>query len=332
GKTTTKELLANVLGSHYPTHCTKGNFNNHIGVPLTLLRMPQDTEVAVIEMGANHVGEIAMLCEIAAPTHGLITNIGKAHIGEFGGLEGIKKGKSELYDYLRNSNGRIFTNEDESYLSDLAKGSQVIRYGSTNELNPTIPFHTHLDDSHPFVRLSFLSETGNRILANSNLVGHYNFRNICTALAVGRYFKVPSAKMKVAIEEYIPNNNRSQIMKRGSNTFLLDAYNANPTSVKNALEYFAIMQAEKRVAILGDMLELGDYTTVEHQRIITTAVSLGLDDLILVGRNFEAVKRKYKHFADVQQLKTWFDEHTFTNTHFLVKGSRSIQLEQLLLP
>lgn len=330
GKTTTKELISSVLSSHYPTHFTAGNFNNHIGVPLTLLRMQKETEIAVIEMGANHVGEIAVLSAIAEPTHGLITNIGKAHIGEFGGVEGIKKGKSELYKFLRETKGWIFLNEDERFLMELAEDGKILAYGSTKELSRAQAFHTQLHSSQPFVQCSFLSEEGKPIRVQSNLVGEYNFRNICTALAIGRYFKVPDLKIKDAIETYVPSNNRSQIIERDSNTYLLDAYNANPTSMRNALEYFAIVEANKSVAILGDMLELGEYSLKEHQAIIQLAHNLGIDEIILVGTEFSAAKSNLPHFEDVDALKAWFATQNYMNTHFLIKGSRAIRLERIL--
>ncbi len=329
GKTTTKELITAVLSTHYPTHATAGNFNNHIGVPLTLLKMTNDTEVAVIEMGANHVGEIAALCAIAAPTHGIITNIGKAHIGEFGGFENIKIGKGELYDFIYKSNGRIFLNEEEKHLSELAKENKKISYGSVQQLHVKRPYHAHLLESEPFVKLEFINEIGDIIEVNSHLVGAYNFRNICTAITVGRYFKVPDEKIKQAIEAYIPSNNRSQIITRDSNTYLLDAYNANPTSVQNALRYFDAIAATKKVVILGDMLELGAYSMAEHKAILQEAQALSFDQIILVGEEFSKLKHEL-HFSDISALKIWFHQQAFTNTHFLIKGSRSMRLEKLL--
>lgn len=331
GKTTTKELITAVLSSHYPTHATAGNFNNHIGVPLTLLKMPKTTEVAVIEMGANHVGEIAALCAIAMPTHGIITNIGKAHIGEFGGLENIKKAKAELYVFIHNLNGRIFINEEEKYLDELSQGNNVIAYGSVKQLHLKRPYHARMTRSKPFVQLEIINEHSEHIEINSHLVGEYNFRNICTAITVGRYFKVPDAKIKAAIERYIPANNRSQIVERASNTYLLDAYNANPTSMQNALRYFASTEADKKVVLLGDMLELGEYSEAEHREILQLSLDLGFDKTILIGDEFGKIEQQEAlHFTDVGALKTWFVKQGFTNTHFLIKGSRGIRLEKVL--
>ncbi|MEL6721530.1 MAG: UDP-N-acetylmuramoyl-tripeptide--D-alanyl-D-alanine ligase, partial [Bacteroidota bacterium] len=254
GKTTTKELMNNVLTSSYPTHSTKGNFNNHIGVPLTLLAMKPETEVAIIEMGMNHLGEIAELCKIANPTHGLITNIGKAHLEGVGGLEGVKKAKSELYDYLKAHNGLIFINRDERFLWELVGDyRKKLSYSQTEELSEHYIYQVEQKASDIFVHARFKNDLGQSIEVKSQLIGTYNFNNIMTAIVIGQYFKVSPLKIKAAIKNYIPSNNRSQIIERDSNTFILDAYNANPSSMKNALEYFSTYPAQKKVLILGDM-------------------------------------------------------------------------------
>lgn len=334
GKTTTKELINAVLSSHYPTHCTKGNFNNHIGVPLTLLAMPEGTEVAIIEMGANHIGEIDFLCKIADPTHGLITNIGKAHLEGFGSLEGVKTAKSELYKYLKEKKGIVFINLDEPFLKDLAanNGSKIL-YQQSHEIDEAKPiYETQLMDANPFVNVAFNASQNVRMEVQSQIIGHYNFNNIMTALAVGRYFKVPAAKMKTAIENYVPANNRSQIVKKDSNTYILDAYNANPTSLKNALESFGILNTDKKIAILGDMLEMGNYSATEHQIIYEMAMSFDFEHLILVGKEFGklSVEKGVLQFEKVEDAKRWFEERDIKDTYFLVKGSRGIQLEKLL--
>lgn len=334
GKTTTKELVSGVLAAQYRTHFTKGNLNNHIGVPLTLLAMPADTEIAVVEMGANHQGEIDFLCRIAEPAHGLITNIGKAHLEGFGGFEGVKKGKSELYRYLAETGGVVFVNRDEPFLEALAEScTKKIFYHASQNPNPNLlPYETQLLENQPFLKVGFLSENGNLVEAQSNLYGVYNFNNLQTAIAVGRYFKVPAEKIAVAIEAYIPSNNRSQLQKIGANTFLMDAYNANPTSMRHALENFADMTVSEKIAIIGAMRELGDESENEHFAIAELAKRLAFGTVILVGKEFESSAEKFgfQYFDSVENLKEWFDNQAFTNVHFLIKGSRGVQLEKLV--
>jgi len=334
GKTTTKELISAVLSTQYKTHFTKGNFNNHIGVPLTLLEIPMDTEIAVIEMGANHVGEIDFLCKIAQPTHGIITNIGKAHLEGFGSLEGVKKAKSELYVHLTTFKGIAFINRNENYLLDLAaeKLRKIFYLRSENPNKEIADYEVKFISCDPYVKVAFLSWREELIEAQSQLIGAYNFNNIMTAVAIGKYFKVPGIKIKNAIENYIPKNNRSEIIERESNVFILDAYNANPSSMREALNNLAQSNKAKKVAILGDMLELGDYSKEEHKTIIDYALSNSLNNLILVGKAFKEVAQNYQlpHFEDVNQLKTWFSNQTFKDSLFLIKGSRAIRLEQLL--
>ena len=334
GKTTTKELLSSVLAGQYPTHFTKGNFNNHIGVPLTLLAMPQGTEVAVIEMGANHVGEIDFLCRIAEPTHGIITNIGRAHLEGFGGIEGVKKGKSELYRYLQEKPGMIFVNKDEPFLEELAaKNSPKLLYLRSERSNLDVePYETILLSDKPFLKISFRGYDSEMVEIQSQLIGEYNFNNIMTAVSIGRYFKVPIAVMKNAIENYVPSNNRSQLVQKDSNTYILDAYNANPTSMRHALTNFSKMEANQRIAIIGSMLELGEYTEAEHEEIAAYAESLSFDQVVLVGKEFEsaAVKNDLPHFENTEQLKSWLAAKDFENTHLLLKGSRGIGLEKVL--
>ena len=330
GKTTTKELISAVLSSHYKCHFTKGNFNNHIGVPLTLLDMPLNTEVAIIEMGANHQGEIGFLCTIAEPTHGLITNIGKAHLEGFGGIEGVKKGKSELYKYLAKNKGVAFINQDEQFLENLSKNIKWKIFYKKGEIpsSDKIPFEIQLLSKKPFIKAAFISAPHSPTIINSNLIGHYNFNNIMTAIVLGIYFKVPDHKIKKAIENYIPSNNRSQIIKKGSNTFILDAYNANPTSMKNALHAFEKTDAKRKIVILGAMKEMGEYVEKEHQYIIDLARSCGFKRIILVGNEYNPTDELI--FENINELKTWFINQTFEDTHFLIKGSRSFELEKIL--
>lgn len=334
GKTTTKELISAVMGSHYSLHFTKGNFNNHIGVPLTLLAMPADTEVAVIEMGANHQGEIDTLSRIAEPTHGVITNIGKAHLEGFGGIEGVKKGKSELYRFLEESGGLVFVNRDASFLEELAGPVQKkIFYSRCDRLSrEEDPYGVQVLGVQPFVWVAFLDEYGQRVEVSTQLIGAYNVDNVMTAITIGKYFKVPAVKIKRAIEAYVPQNNRSQVLKKDSNTFILDAYNANPTSMRSALEHFRSMDAPRKIAVLGDMLELGPYSAGEHERIARYAAEQDFDCLLLVGPAFESSARQLGllHFPGVDALKEWWRQQSIEHTHVLIKGSRRIRLEELL--
>jgi UDP-N-acetylmuramoyl-tripeptide--D-alanyl-D-alanine ligase len=334
GKTTTKELINAVCSIHYRTHYTKGNLNNHIGVPLTLLEMPLDTELAIIEMGANHVGEIDFLCNIALPTHGLITNIGKAHLEGFKSLEGVKQGKSELYRHLQSKGGMVFVNADEKYLSDLSENcTNRLCYGAGQVLPNDISKVT-LVSSHPFVQSAFWSQEDQRpVSVHSHLMGSHNFNNIMTAIVVGCYFKVPSSKIKQAIENYQSTNNRSQLLQQGTNIFLMDAYNANPDSMRKALNYFATMAAANRIAILGDMLELGAYSEEEHEAIVELALQSNLSKILLVGSSFGKTPQQSPiifRFKDVVELREWYSKNQETNTHFLLKGSRGIKLESFL--
>jgi len=333
GKTTTKELVSEVLGSTYRLHFTPGNYNNHIGLPLTLLAMPTNTTLAVIEMGANAQGEIDMLSRIAEPSHGLITNIGKAHLEGFGGIEGVKKGKSELYRFLAEVEGTVFINLEEPFLLDLAAPCKNQVHYRRSEGTPEAPFEVQLLREQPFVSVAFQDTATRQVVeADSHLIGLYNFYNIITAVALGQYFSVPADQIKAAIERYLPKNMRTQILPYGSNTILQDAYNANPTSMANAIRAFRNMEAQKRILILGDMLELGADSAQEHRAIVELAQSLAFDGILLVGKEFEPVahEQQLPHFPDVAALKVWFQSAGITNTHILIKGSRGIQLERVL--
>lgn len=333
GKTTTKELIKSVLESHYPTHYTRGNFNNHIGVPLTLLAMPKDTEVAVIEMGANHLKEIDFLSRIAEPSHGLITNIGKAHLEGFGSEENIKIGKSELYRFLAERSGVIFVNRSEQVLTTvIPEGANVVFYETDTELKS--PYGVRLVDDEPFIIAAFKALEEEAVFeVHSNLLGLYNFENIKTAISIGKYFKVPNQKIKSAIEGYIPTNNRSQVVEKGNNKIILDAYNANPSSMKAAITTFAKVKAERKVAILGAMLELGLQSELEHEEVAKTALAQNFDQILLIGKEFSTTAEKLgiPYFDNTESLKQWFEEQTYEHTHFWVKGSRGVGLERLFL-
>lgn len=333
GKTTTKELVAAVLGQQYKLHFTPGNFNNHIGVPLTLLAMPGDTELAVIEMGANHQGEIDELSRIAEPSHGLITNIGKAHLEGFGGIEGVKKGKSELYRFLAGVDGLVFINQDERFLEDLAAScKRQVLYGS-GALNDADFIPVELTAEQPFLAFAFTDPvSGARVESGSNLIGRYNFNNIMTAVALGIHFGVQGDKIKAGVEAYLPENMRTQMLEKGGNTYFMDAYNANPTSMRNAIMAFTQMEARQRVAILGEMLELGADSGMEHEAIVELVQQQPIDTVVLVGPAFEQPGKKagLRHFPDVQALRSWFDGQQFNDVHFMIKGSRSNKLEDLI--
>jgi UDP-N-acetylmuramoyl-tripeptide--D-alanyl-D-alanine ligase len=325
GKTTTKELIHAVLSSHFKTYTTEGNLNNHIGIPLTLLKVKADAEIAVIEMGANHQQEIAGYCRYTLPTHGLINNVGKAHLEGFGGIEGVKKGKGELYDFIRETKGTIFINTDFDYLVEMSEGiNNKISYGTQNA--STIG---KLISSEPFliVKITSNTEIGE---VSTHLVGDYNLPNVLAAVAAGLYFGVPAGKIKTAIENYLPSNSRSQLIEAGSNQIILDAYNANPSSMQLAIENFAKLPAQKKVLMLGAMAELGETSVAEHQNIIDLITKFNWHKVVLVGGDFMKIVHPFERFASSSEAKDWFKSQQFTNTHFLIKGSRSMKMEEIL--
>lgn len=332
GKTTTKELVSSVLSAHYPCHFTKGNFNNHIGVPLTLLAMPKGTEVAIIEMGTNQPGDITELCRIAQPTHGLLTNIGKEHLEGFGSLAGVKKAEGELFDYLAKNHGCAFVNLSEKYLDAMSKKVPMrVGYYQIAALQPEPgTIEVQMLEEMPRVRVAFLSDDGPRIEITTQLFGSHNFQNVMTAIALGVYFKVPAGKIRESLEAYTPRNNRSQMLQLRGATVLLDAYNANPSSMRPALQSLMGMPAKRHMAILGDMLELGADSDKEHQDLLKYAAKLKVDQIVLVGKEFAKTNyTKYQalHFPDNQAAKTWLDAQDIQDTAILVKGSRGIRLE-----
>lgn len=332
GKTTTKELVAAVLNIHYPTHFTKGNLNNHIGVPLTLLAMPLNTEIAVIEMGANHQGEINNLCTIAEPTHGLITNIGKAHLEGFGGVEGVKLGKSELYKYLKD--GCIFLNQMDETLASLSlDNKKKIIYTLSEHPDPSNAFYEIKNiPTQEFLKVAFLSENGDFISAQTHLTGKYNLGNIMSAIAVGKYFKVPGDKIKMALENYVPSQNRSQYITYKGGKIILDAYNANPSSMEAALNNLFSIPHLNKIAILGDMFELGEEAPYEHKKIADYADNSLLIQVILIGINFKQVakEKNWVHFDTAKEAKNYFDSLPFSTALLLIKGSRGMKLESLV--
>jgi len=325
GKTTSKELIYAVLSSHYTTYTTQGNLNNHIGVPLTLLSVKPDAEIAVIEMGANHQKEIEGYCRYAEPTHGVITNCGKAHLEGFGGVEGVRKGKGELYDFLRAHQGTAFVFADYDYLLTMSEGMEhIIKYGTPEGL-----VQGGILSNEPFLEVAITK--GLRLTSiKTKLVGDYNLPNILCAIVIGKYFSVPEEKIKTAIENYVPSNSRSQLIQRGSNTFILDAYNANPTSMKAAIENFAGLHADKKVLMLGGMMELGAESLAEHCSIIDLIRQYNWEKVVLVGGDFGNADHGFIFFSNAVEAKDWFTQQHFEHTHFLIKGSRSMQMERIL--
>lgn len=322
GKTTTKELIQVALSSRYNAKATQGNLNNHIGVPLTVLSMNDQTEIGIVEMGANHIGEIAQLCAIAMPTHGLITNIGHVHIEGFGSFEGVMKGKGELYDYLHQHDGVVFVNATDPILSSMAKPSaQLITYPQQQDF-----YHCHLVNESPEV--VYQSENGQEV--RSQLLGRYHFYNMAAALCVAKYFKVDESLANTAIQSYQPSNNRSQIIKKGSNTILLDAYNANLASIKGAIQALHLIPSAHKVLILGDMAELGAETEDAHRALGRFTTQAVYKAVLLCGPHMEIARVENPqalHFHDTAALAAYLEQQSFNNTAFLIKGSRFLQLE-----
>jgi UDP-N-acetylmuramoyl-tripeptide--D-alanyl-D-alanine ligase len=324
GKTTTKELLHEVLSTTFKTYTTKGNLNNHIGIPLTILKIKPDAEIAVIEMGANHLHEISGYCQYAKPTHGLITNIGKAHLEGFGGEENVKKGKGELFQYLKNNDGTVFVNTDDDAVYDLSKPiNNAIFYGSKSK-NST----GAIIKNDPFIEVKIEDEKAFTI--QTNLVGAYNLPNVLAAFCIGKYFKIEGEKIKSAIENYQPSNSRSQLIQKDTNTIILDAYNANPGSMKAAIENFAKMKGDKKILLLGSMMELGTESEKEHADIVSLIDQNKWDAVVLVGKNFKEIKNNYIYFENSLQARDWLKKENIKNAQILIKGSRSIQMEKVL--
>ena len=325
GKTTTKELINCVLQKKYKTVATIGNLNNHIGVPLTLLSMDTTTEIGIVEMGANHPNEIDFLCNIANPDYGYITNFGKAHLEGFGSIEGVIKGKSELYDHLKQNNKFIFINaEDTLQLKQLNAYKNYYSFGFSLKEHTTIK----LLEANPLVQVRY-----NNQVVNSKLIGNYNFSNISAAITIGNYFEVNDTAIKDAIESYNPENNRSQIIQKDSNTILLDAYNANPTSMIAALDSFSNLKEKHKIVILGDMFELGQDAEKEHQAITEYTAQLQIGEIYLVGENFyktSVISTKIKKYRTFDDLKTAIEKSSIKNKTILIKGSRGMALERVL--
>jgi len=326
GKTTTKELIHAVLSSSYRTYTTKGNLNNHIGIPLTLLSIGLDAEMAIVEMGANHQKEIEAYCQIALPTHGLITNCGKAHMEGFGGVMGIRKGKGELYDYLGLSDGTVFLNSELDYLLEMSQRiKNKIFYG-----NKKGNFNAAVLQSEPLLTLEVSRLDWGLHHLHTNLVGAYNLPNIEAAICIGDHFNIPFIKIAQAIATYVPDNARSQLIKKDGNDIILDAYNANPSSMQVAIENFANQSSNNKFLFLGGMMELGEDSVKEHQAIVDLLIQKRLNKVTLVGGDFEKTTHPFQFFRQVDEAKAWLTENKPHDALLLIKGSRSTRMEKLM--
>ncbi len=325
GKTTTKELLYAVLSKKFKVYATKGNLNNHIGVPLSILEITPDIEMAIIEMGANHIREIHDLCQISQPDYGLITNIGKAHLEGFGSYENVITAKTELYKCIENRGGMVFLNNNNSILKEHVGTLRNFTYGT----NQNSDIHVNFLVANPFVKIYWENK---KIIIESKLIGKYNFENILSAVAIGEYFEVDHLLIKEAIENYEPKNFRSQFIQKGSNLIILDAYNANPTSMVAALDNFNLMQSTNKIVMLGDMLELGIYAKAEHEKIIDFIIDSNYNQVFLVGSLFMKAngRKEFLSFKTSAELKTHLESNPIKKGLILVKGSRGTQMENVL--
>ncbi len=335
GKTTTKELIAAVLSEKFNIHYTQGNLNNHIGVPLTLLQLKQEHEIAIVEMGANHPGEIEFLANIAQPDYGIITNVGKAHLEGFGSFEGVKKTKAELYAYIKKSGKNIFLNKGNEFLCQMAanNGFDTLQKDfcyCISDKSEDCKVTGQIAACSPFLSVKCKIENNENFQINTQLIGSYNTENVLAAVTIGNFFGVSESQIIAGFEKYTPKNNRSQLTVTENNRLVVDAYNANPTSMKAAIENFAIMEIPGKLLILGDMLELGDQSPEEHQSIINLLESKNFEAVLLVGNEFKSTQNKYKCFDNVNEAKTYLEKNPVKNNIILIKGSRGIKLEQLL--
>ena len=326
GKTTTKELLAAVLSTKYNLLYTEGNLNNHIGVPLTLLRLNHQHEMAIIEMGASHPGDIKELAEIAAPNYGIITNVGQAHLEGFGSFEGVIKTKGELYDYIRQTKGKIFIKKENEYLQPISKGIEQISYGTDESSFAS----GKVASCSPFLIFDW-KQQGKIHTVETHLIGSYNLDNVLVAVAIGRYFKIPAERISRAIASYEPNNNRSQFKETEHNKLIIDAYNANPSSMKAAIDNFAAMQVDTpKAVILGDMRELGETSDALHAEIVKQIEQAGFDKVYLCGEHFSSTGSSFMHFPNIEELMSELTKKPLVGYHILIKGSRGMTLEKTL--
>ena len=335
GKTTTKELIAAVLKEKYKILFTQGNLNNHIGVPLTLLQLKAEHQLAIIEMGANHPGEIDQLCKIARPDYGIITNVGKAHLEGFGSLEGVMKTKAELYDFISTFGKLIFINSGNPLLVKMAKDSGLnspddkLEY-SLNEKDVTAEYFAEIIGCSPFLNLKWKRKGTDFVETETNLIGSYNAENVLAAVTIGGYFGLTDEQIRKGLENYIPQNNRSQLTVTEHNKLVVDTYNANPTSMRAAVLNFVQMEVDRKTLILGDMLELGDQSDIEHQNIVDLLQQNNLKNVLLVGNDFKKTRNSFHSFENVADLINYINENPIINNYILIKGSRGIKLEKIL--
>lgn len=324
GKTTTKELLAAVLSTKFNLLYTEGNFNNHIGVPLTLLRLTHDHEMAVIEMGASHPGDIKELVDIVHPNYGIITNVGRAHLEGFGSFEGVIRTKGELYDYIRRSKGKIFIKKENEYLQSIAKGIEQITYGNGDDAFAS----GQVVSCDPFLVFNW-KQQGKLHTVETHMIGSYNLDNVLAAVAVGRFFKIPAERISRAIAAYEPTNNRSQFKKTENNELIIDAYNANPSSMKVALDNFITMPVQPKAIILGDMRELGPTSDELHAEVVEQIKKGQFDKVFLCGEHFSKVGKEFSPFATTEAMMEELRKQPLKGYHILIKGSHSMGLEKL---
>lgn len=325
GKTTTKELLAAVLSTKFNLLYTEGNFNNHIGVPLTLLRLTHDHEMAVIEMGASHPGDIKELVDIVHPNYGIITNVGRAHLEGFGSFEGVIRTKGELYDYIRRSKGKIFIKKENEYLQSIAKGIEQITYGNGDDAFAS----GQVVSCDPFLVFNW-KQQGKLHTVETHMIGSYNLDNVLAAVAVGRFFKIPAERISRAIAAYEPTNNRSQFKKTDNNELIIDAYNANPSSMKVALDNFITMPVQPKAIILGDMRELGPTSNELHAEVVEQIKKGQFDKVFLCGEHFSKVGKEFSPFATTEAMVEELRKQPLKGYHILIKGSHSMGLEKLV--
>ena len=325
GKTTTKELLAAVLSTKFNLLYTEGNFNNHIGVPLTLLRLTHDHEMAVIEMGASHPGDIKELVDIVHPNYGIITNVGRAHLEGFGSFEGVIRTKGELYDYIRRSKGKIFIKKENEYLQSIAKGIEQITYGNGDDAFAS----GQVVSCDPFLVFNW-KQQGKLHTVETHMIGSYNLDNVLAAVAVGRFFKIPAERISRAIAAYEPTNNRSQFKKTDNNELIIDAYNANPSSMKVALDNFITMPVQPKAIILGDMRELGPTSDELHAEVVAQIKKGQFDKVFLCGEHFSKVGKEFSPFATTEAMVEELRKQPLKGYHILIKGSHSMGLEKLV--
>ncbi len=335
GKTTTKELIAAVLKEKYNVLFTQGNLNNHIGVPLTLLQLKSEHEIAVIEMGANHPGEIKQLAEIACPDYGIITNVGKAHLEGFGSFEGVKQTKKELYDYIFANGKEIFINKDNADLVEMGvragfkTADRTHQYSLDTNCNNCV-ICGRIKNCSPFLNMECTIGATETVTINTQLIGAYNAENVLASVAIGQYFEVENNYIKQGLENYVPQNNRSQLTVTENNKLVVDAYNANPTSLRAAIMNFAQMDVENKTLIIGDMLELGEQSKVEHQNIIDLLQQNKFRNVLLVGKEFSGTMNPFRCFADVTELINYLEKQPIKKHFVLIKGSRGIKLEKVI--